>query len=89
IVIVPPEQSGELLTEARLLNDAVAQFHSANLAVQTLDEYRRQNYNNPKERAKADSALGKALEWQDQAYQNYHQIFMGLEPLPADDKTSN
>lgn len=46
IVIVPPEQSGELLTEARLLNDAVAQFHSANLAVQTLDEYRRQNYNN-------------------------------------------
>ncbi len=89
IVIVPPEQSGALLTEARLLNDAVAQFHSANLAVQTLDEYLRQNYNNTAERAKAERALDIALEWQDQAYQNYHDIFKGLEPLADVSSTSS
>ncbi|QMI49244.1 hypothetical protein [Burkholderia sp. MBR-1] len=84
IVVVPPEESGNLLTESRVLSDAVAQFHSANLAVQTLDEYRRQHFNNTAECTKANAALEFALQWQDEAHQAYHDIFAGLEQLPDD-----
>lgn len=83
IVIVPPEQSGQLLTEARLLSDAVAQYHAANIAVQLLDEYKRLNWMNasPADKAQMDKAIDNAVQVQDQAYKKLRELYMDLEAL--------
>jgi hypothetical protein len=92
IFFIPEKDSAEFSNHYKSLNDAVAEYYSANYVVQLLDEHRAELLCNsgpscPSLQPTID-ALKIALKWQDDAHAKYHQIFADLDPLPVEPKST-
>lgn len=89
IIIVPAEDANLLRSHYNELSDMVAEFHSANSAVQLLEEHMQElakKHASVAETEQAKKVLGFAVDWQEKAHEKLHALYEQLAPIPDEPK---